>query len=129
MGDDETPKIKEHWKDAIERRWIISGFVRNGVLATFILSLVIFTMYMVGSMPETGFSDKTLFLFLRLLHYSSLILCAFSILAMSYSVQRIVNKPGVKNALILFSYFLISLLGAGLAMLYSFIAAASEGNV
>jgi hypothetical protein len=120
---------KKDWKDVIERRWIISGFVRNGVLVTSGLSLVILTLYMVGSMPDTGFSDNTLFLLLRLLRYSSLILCAFSLLAMAYTVRRMVNNPCIKNALVLFLYFFIGLLGAGLAMLYSFIVAASEGNV
>jgi hypothetical protein len=128
-NDIQPPDIKENWKDAMERRWIISGFVRNGVLVTFGLSIAILALYTAGSMPDTGFSDNTLFLFLRLLRYSSLILCAFSLFAMAYSVQRMVNNPGIKNALSLFFYFIIGLLGAGLAMLYSFIAAASEGNV
>jgi hypothetical protein len=128
-GDNKPPDTKENWKDAIERRWIISGFVRNGVLAAFVLSLAILALYMAGSTPEVGFSDNALFLLLRLLRYSSLLLCAFSLFAMGYSVQRMVNKPGIKNALALFSYFIIGLLGAGLAMLYSFITAASEGNV
>jgi hypothetical protein len=128
-GDNKPADIKENWKDAMERRWIISGFVRNGVLVTFVLSLAILALYMTGSMPDTGFSDNTLFLLLRLLRYSSLLLCAFSLFAMGYSVQRMVNNPGIKNALGLFSYFIIGLLGAGLAMLYSFIVAASEGNV
>jgi hypothetical protein len=128
-GLDQPPDVKKNWKAAIERRWIISSFVKNGVLVTFGISLAILTLYMVGSMPDTGFSDNTLFLLLRLLRYSSLILSAFSLLAMGYSVQRMVNSPGIKNALVLFFYFFIGLLGAGLAMLYSFIVAASEGNV
>jgi len=126
---DQHPHIKENWKEVIERRWIISGFVRNGVIAASGLSLVILALYMGGSMPDTGFSDNTLFLLLRLLRYSSLLLCAFSLFAMAYSVQRMVNQPGIKNALRLFIYFIIGLLGAGFAMLYSFIVAASEGNV
>jgi hypothetical protein len=128
-GGERPPEIKENWKDAIKRRWIISGYVRNGVIASSGLSLVILVLYMIGSMPDTGFSDGVLFLLLRLLRYSSLILCAFSLLAMAYSVQRLVNYPGIRNALRLFLYFFIGLLGAGLAMLYSFIVAASEGNV
>jgi len=128
-GDKQPPDKKENWKDVMERRWIISGFVRNGVLVTFGLSLAILALYMAGSMPDMGFSDNTLFLLLRLLRYSSLLLCAFSLFAMAYSVQRMVNKPGIRNALSLFFYFMIGLLGAGLAMLYSFIVAASEGNV
>ena len=128
-GDNQPPDIKENWKDVVERRWIISGLVRSGVLVTFALSLGILALYMIGSMPDTGFSDNTLFLFLRLLRYSSLLLCAFSLFAMGYSVQRLVNHPGIRNALGLFLYFIIGLLGAGLATLYSFIVAASEGNV
>jgi len=128
-GGNQPHDIIENWKDAIERRWIISGFVRNGVLVTFGLSLAILALYMAGSMPDTGFSDNILFLLLRLLRYSSLILCAFSLLAMAYKVKRIVDCPGIKNALSLIFYFIIGLLGAGLAMLYSFIVAASQGNV
>ena len=128
-GDIQPPDIKENWKEAIERRWIISGFVRNGVLVSFGLSLGILAIYMAGSMPDTGFSDNALFMLLRLLRYSSLLLCAFSLLAMAYKVKRIVDRPGIKNALSLLFYFIIGLLGAGLAMLYSFIVAASEGNV
>ena len=128
-GGEQPHDIKEKWKDVMERRWIISGFVRSGVLVTFALSLGIFALYMIGSMPDTGFSDNTLFLFLRLLRYSSLLLCVFSLFAMGYSVQRLVNHPGIRNALGLFLYFIIGLLGAGLATLYSFIVAASEGNV
>ena len=127
--DIHPPDIKENWENLIKRRWIISGFVRNGVLVTFGLSIAIFTLYMIGSMPDTGFSDNTLFLLLRLLRYSSLILCAFSLLAMAYKVKRMVDSPGIKNALSLFVYFIIGMLGAGFAMLYSFIVAASEGNV
>jgi len=127
--DTQPPDIKENWKEVMERRWVISGFVKNGVLVTFGLSLVILTLYMVGSMPDKGFSDNTLFLLLRLLRYSSLLLCAFALFAMAYSVKRMVNNPGIKNALRMFFYFIFGLLGAGLAMLYSFIVAASEGNV
>jgi len=123
------PDTKEKWQDAMERRWIISGFVRNGVLATSGFSLVILALYMAGSMPDPGFSDNTLFLLLRLLRYSSLILCAFTLLALAYSVRRMVNRPTIRSALRLLLYFVIGLLGAGLAMLYSFIVAASEGNV
>jgi hypothetical protein len=128
-GNDKARKLKENLKNAMERRWIISGYVKNGVLFNLGLSLAIFALYLAGSMPDPGFSDKTLFLLLRLLRYSSLILSAFSLFAMGYSVQRMVNNPGLRNALILFAYFVIGMFGAGLAMLYSFITAASEGNI
>jgi len=128
-GGDKPPDIKKSWQNVIERPWIITGFVRNGVIVTFGLSLAILALYMTGSLPDTGFSDNALFLLLRLLRYSSLILCVFALFAMGYSVQCMVNNPGARNAFRIFIYFVIALLGAGLAMLYSFIAAASEGNV
>jgi len=126
---DQPPEIKENWREAIERRWIVSGFVRNGVIVTFGLSLAILSLYMAGSMPDTDFSDNFIFLLLLLLRYSSLLLCAFALFAMAYSVKRIVDNPGIRNAFRIFIYFIIALIGAGFAMLYSFIAAASEGNV
>jgi type VI protein secretion system component VasF len=128
-GGEQPPEIKENWKDAIEHRWIITGFLRNGVILAFGLSLFILALYMTGSMPDTGFSDNALFLLLRLLRYSSLIHCAFALFAMAYSVRRMVNNPGLRNAFRIFIYFVIAMIGAGLAMLYSFIVAASEGNV
>ncbi|MDR2575738.1 MAG: hypothetical protein LBC52_04765 [Treponema sp.] len=128
-NDSKPPETNENWEEAVERRWIISGFVRNGVLVTLGLSLVILALYMAGSMPDMGFSDNTLFLLLRLLRYSSLLLSAFSLFAMAYKVRRLVNSPGIRNTLSLLFYFFIGMLGAGLAMLYSFIVAASEGNI
>jgi len=128
-GDTRPPERKQKWKDVIQRRWIVSGFGRNGVLVTLGLSLAILALYLIGSMPDTGFPDSVLFLLLRLLRYSSLLLSAFSLFAMGYSVQRMVNHPGIRNALRLFVYFIVGLLGAMLAMFYSFIVAASEGNV
>jgi len=129
VGNIPPPEIKENWQDAMERRWIVSGFVRNGVLVTVGISFALLAVYMAGSRPEAGFSDNALFMLLRVLRFSSLILCAFSLFALVYSVRRIVDSPGLRNALGLFFYFIAGLLGAGLAMLYSFIVAASEGNI
>ena len=128
-NNSKPPEIRETRKGTAVRRWIFSGYVKNGVLASLGISLAILVMYMAGSMPDTGFSDNILFLLLRLLRFSSLILCAFSLFAMADKVRRLVNRPGIKNALRLLFYFFTGMLGAGLAMLYSFIVAASEGNV
>ena len=111
------------------RRWVISELLRNGVVFTLILSLVIFAVFMAGSIPDPGFSDSALFLLLLLLRYSSLLLSAIALLAMGYSVRRLVYYPSLKNGLSLFLYFAAGILSVGLAMLYSFIVAASEGNV
>lgn len=111
------------------RRWIFSGFIRKGVRFALVLSLAIFAVYMVGSVPDPGFSDRILFLLLRMLRYSSLVNCAFSIFALGFSVQRIVNHPSPRNFLALCFYFITGIVGAGLAMLNSLIIAASEGNV
>ena len=110
------------------RRWFFSSFAKKSVLVTFIVSLVIFLLYTGGSMPDPGLSDRILFLLLSLLRYSSLLLCAFSLLAMALRIRRLVDLPGWRNALGLFFYFSMALLGAGFAMINSLILAASGGR-
>ena len=111
------------------RRWVFAGYVRKGVFSALVLSLLIFAVYLVGSIPDPGFSDRQLFLLLRLLRYSSLLLCAFSLFAMGFSVHRLVLFPKLRNFLGLGFFFIIGLLGAILAMLDSFMVAAAVGNV
>jgi hypothetical protein len=103
--------------------------VTKGVHGTLALSLTIFAVYLVGSMPDPGFSDRLLFLLLRLLRYSSLLLCAFSLFALGFSVHRLVHYPKLRNILALVAYFAVGILGATFAMFDSFIVAAAEGNV
>jgi hypothetical protein len=110
------------------RRWIFASFSRKGVRATLAFSCVIFAVYLGGSMPDPGFSDRLLFLLLWLLRYSALLLCAFSLVALGFSVRRLVHHPGARNILILFFYFATGLLGAGFAMLNVMIIAAAGGN-
>ena len=109
------------------RRWIFADLVSKGLKYTLVLTLGIFAVYTAGSIPDPGFSDRLLFLLLRLLRYSSLLLCAFSLCALGFSVRRLVYNPSLRNAFGLLVYFLIGLLGAGLAMLNSFIIAAAGG--
>lgn len=111
------------------RRWIFSDFVRQGVRYALIFSLGVFILYTAGSMPDPGFPDRVLFLLLRVLRYSSLVNCAFSLFAMGNSVRRLVYHPNFRNVLALGFYFVTAILGAGLAMFDSFIIAATEGNI
>jgi len=111
------------------RRWIFAGYARKGVRISLAVSLVIFTVYLIGSIPDPGFSDRALFLLLRLLRYTSLVLCAFSFFAMGFSVHRLVHFPGIHNILAIFFYFSIGIFGAILSMLDSFIVVATGGNV
>jgi len=128
LKDMVTPE-KEPEQKKRDRRWIFPDFVRKGVRAALALTLFIFAVYLAGSMPDPGFSDRTLFLLLRLLRYASLLLCAFSLFALGFSVSRMVNHPNARNVLGLFFYFMTGILGAGFAMLNSMIIAASGGNV
>jgi len=128
LADIVTAKIKPDQQKR-GRRWIFADFVRKGVRAALGLALLIFAVYLAGSMPDPGFSDQILFLLLRLLRYASLLLSAFSLFALGFSVRRMVNHPSVHNALGLCFYFLTGILGAGFAMLNSVIIAASGGNV
>ena len=111
------------------RRWVFAGYVAKGVQAALVLSLVVFAMYLVGSIPDPGFSDYLLFALLRLLRYLSLLLCAFSLLAMGFSVHRLAHFLKLRNVLGLFFYFLTGMLGALLSMLDSFMVVAAKGNV
>ena len=133
--EDNTAVAKEpetHRKPGITekvRRWIFSDFVRKGLWYSLALSVAIFALYMAGSIPDLGFPDRVLFLLLRVLRYSSLVSCAFSLFALGSGVHRLVYYPGLRSALWLLLYFAISLLSASLAMLDSFIVAATGGNV
>jgi len=111
------------------RRWIFADYVKKGVQATLVLSLLIFAVYIIGSMPDPGFSDHFLFLLLRMLRYTSLLLCAFSFSALGFGVHRLVHFPKLRNILILFCYFAVGLLGAIFSMLDSLVVAAAGGNV
>jgi len=111
------------------RRWIFSDFVQKGLRYSLALSLAIFAFYMAGSIPDLGLPDRVLFLLLRVLRYSSLLSCAFSLFALGASVRRLVYQPSLRSAFGLLVSFFISLLSASLAMLDSFIVAATGGNV
>jgi hypothetical protein len=110
------------------RRWIFAGFARKGVQAALTLSCIIFAVYLGGSMPDPGFSDRLLFLLLWLLRYSALVLCAFSLFSLGFSVHRLFNHFCLRNILGLFFYFATATLGAGFAMLNSMIIATTGGN-
>jgi hypothetical protein len=116
-------------KEPGRRRWVLAGYFKKGVQASLTLSLVIFAMYLVGSMPDPGFSDYLLFVILRMLRYSSLLLFAFSFFALGFSVHRLVHVPKLRNALEVLFNFSVGILGAILAMLDSFMVAAAGGNV
>ena len=118
---------------AIERkrwrlRWAFTSLVRKGVLVILALSSVVFTVYLIGSIPDPGFPSQYLLRLVRLLQYLSLLLCVFSLFAMGFSVRRLVNHPSVRSALRLCFYFLTGIFGAGFAMLNSIIIAVSSGH-
>ena len=121
-------KNKPHFRKII-RHWIYSVLFRKGVFYSLIITLVIFTLYFIGGLLDPGIPDRLLFLLLRLLWFSSLLLCIFSLFAMGHRIRRLVYHPNLRNTLGLFRYFLSGLLGAGLVIFNSFIIAASSGNV
>jgi len=110
-------------------RWVFADYAKKGVQVNLILSLIIFAMYLVGSLPDPGFSDYLLFVILRALRYASLLLLAFALFSLGFSVHRLVHFPRLRNALGLLFYFSVGMLGAILAMLDSFMVAAAGGNV
>jgi len=111
------------------RRWIFAGYAGKGVRIFLALSLAIFGVYLFGSVPDPGFSDRVLFFLLRMLRYTSLLLCAFSFFALGFSVHRLVHFPRWRNVMKLGFYFIVGLFGAILSMLDSFIVVATGGNI
>jgi len=111
------------------RRWIFAGYAKKGVRISLALSLALFAVYLLGSASASGFSDRLLFLLLRILRYTSLLLCAFSVFSMGFSVHRLVHFPGIRGVLSLFFYFFVGLLGAIFSMFDSLIVVATGGNV
>ena len=112
-----------------DRRWIFAGYARKGVYVSLALSLTVFAVYLFGSIPDPGFPDRLLFFLLRLLRYTSLMLCAFSFFSLGFSVHRLVHFPLLRNVLHLAFYFAVGILGAVLSMLDSFMVVATGGNV
>ena len=127
-GDDPQAEPKPELENIL-RRWIFSDFSRKGVRLTLAISLSIFALYMAGSFPDIGFPDSVLFFLLRVLRYVSLVCCVFSLLAMGYSVHRLVHYPSFRAFFGIIMYFVICLLCASFTMLDSVIVAATVGNV
>ena len=123
----QTENISE--KKEYSRRWIFSDFAKKGVRYSLAFSFVIFILYTAGSMPDPGFPDRVLFFLLRVLRYSAIISCAFSLFALGFSVQRLVHHPSLRNILGLCFYFFTAMLGANLVLFGSFVVAATGGNV
>ena len=112
----------------IVRYWIFSLLFHRGVLFSLALTIILFAIYLFGSVPDPGFSDSILFLLLRLLWYSSLLLCFFSLFSMGNKVRRLVNRPALRHVIGVLLYFAAGIFGAGLAIINSFIIAATGGN-
>ena len=122
MSDEYSTQSKRR-----KRRHWVYHFIRNGFLSTLAVSVIVFVTYLTGSTLDRGFSDNMLFLLLRLLRYSSLLLSAFSVIAMGFSVVRLVYRPRVGITLLLIFCFITGILGAGLAILSSLIIATTGG--
>jgi hypothetical protein len=123
----QTPNKSKYRK--IVRHWIFSVLFRKGVFFSLIATVVLFFLYIIAGIPDPGIPDGLLFLLLRLLWYSSLLLCVFSLFAMGLKIRRLVFHPTLRNIIGLFLYFLSGLFGAALAIFNSFIIAASSGNL
>ncbi|MDR2478518.1 MAG: hypothetical protein LBD48_04300 [Treponema sp.] len=112
----------------LKRSWDFHGFVSGGVAVTLGLCVLSLALYFLGNVPELGFSDTAVLGMLRLQRYISLALCIFSLGAMGFSVHRMVYNPRLINIVKLIFFFLTGILGAFLAILNSFIIAATGGN-
>ena len=126
---DNGPGDSNTEKKGAAHNWFFSTFIRNGLRFTFALSLGVFALYMAGSIPDPGFSDRMLFFLLSSLRSVSLASSAFSVFALGFSVHRLVVQPSPRRLLNLCFYFSVGLFSVMLALLDSLILAASVGNI
>lgn len=106
----------------------IPGTIRGGVILSLVLSAATVVLYIAGSAPDSGFSDETQFLLLRILRYLSLVLIVFSLCAAGFSVRLMVLRPRPRYLAGMALYLLTGILGAALVILNSVIMVAAGGN-
>jgi hypothetical protein len=104
------------------------GPVRWGLIASLALSAAALALYALGSMPEPGFSDRTLFTLLRVLRYVALFVIVFSLCALVFGVRLMVRRPRIRYALCIGLYALCGIFGLALVILTAFIVVAAGGN-
>ena len=114
-------------KAAREEKGIPEAFGRLAFLALAV-SAAFFALYMAGSTYAPGVSDSTLFALLLGLRVAAGLLSAVSLVALGFSVNRLVCAPSFRGALRLCAYFFLALLGAVLAIFSLLIVAISAGN-
>jgi hypothetical protein len=112
----------------VRHKWNIRVIAGRGVQCALAFSGLMLALYMAGNIPDPGFPDRVMMLLVRVLRYSSLLLCVFSVCSLSFSVRHMIDHPRLRNALSIGFYFSTGILGAALSMLNSFIIAASGGN-
>ena len=92
------------------------------------LSAAVLALYVLGSMPEQGFSDQALFALLRILRYLSLVVIVCSLCALVFTVRLMLRRPRIRCALRIGLYALCGIFGLALVILTAFILVAAGGN-
>ncbi|MDR0315752.1 MAG: hypothetical protein LBH97_02505 [Treponema sp.] len=110
------------------KTWNFQGFTKGGLIVSLVLCGLFFLLYVIGNIPDPGFPDNLMFWLLRLLNYSSVSLCVFSLCALGICVRQVVESPRVRNFLFMALYFLTGIMSAVLAILSSLIIATTGGN-
>lgn len=125
----ENPNIEPPVKPrAAFRRRNTPAMVRAWVVYALTLSVALFAIFIAGSMHDPGVSDSVLFLLLRLVRYSSIVLCALAVVAVWFGVRNIVSHPCVQNAIAIATNFFLILFGAGMAMVSHLIVEVVKGQ-
>jgi hypothetical protein len=96
--------------------WVLSVSFTVSVIA-----LVIF-------LAESDFSDKTLFLLLAVLRYSSFLLCISSVFLTVTGFKRVVHKPSVLPVFGVVLTFCLTLFGLGIILVDAFILSITGGK-
>jgi hypothetical protein len=90
-------------------------------LAVSLTSLVLYLL-------DLNYSDKTLFVMLNILRYSSFFLCVFSFYRLALFVYRAFRKRSLSVFLRIFLYIILILYGLFIFFLEAFTSAIAGGN-
>jgi len=102
----------------------IQQFTTSIIIFSFIVSLLSFIIYS----QDINYSDKTLFLLLIVMRYSSFILCICSLYKLLVNIVHFFHRPSVLHIMKNIFYLIIIIYGAFIIFYESFITVLAGGN-
>ncbi|GHV96557.1 hypothetical protein AGMMS50293_28770 [Spirochaetia bacterium] len=102
----------------------IPALIKGGLVFTLGLTIFTLILYTLG----IHFTDRTLFLLLRVLRYLAFLVCLFSLCALGFSIRLMIRGHWIRRIPGICLYLLTGTFGAILVIFNSFIIALAGGN-